>query len=88
MATSANITCYIQPTTAQCAAMAWVDTGCTAVIRREVKSAAEAEAVFAEARNVARAMGRPVAIKKLVSTHYGDRAPAGVKRMQGSEVVA
>lgn len=88
MTTAANITCYIQPTTAQCEAMAWVDTGCTAVIRREVTSAAGAEAVFAEARTVARAMGRPVAIKKLVSTHYGNRAPAGVKRMQGSEVVA
>ena len=88
MATEANITCYIQPTTAHCDAMAWVDTGCTAVIRRVVTTAAEAEAVFAEARVVARAMRRPVAIKKLVSTHYGNRAPAGVKRMQGNEVVA
>ena len=88
MTTEANITCYIQPTTSRCDAMAWVDTGCTAVIRRVVSNAAEAEAVFVEARIIARAMGRPVAIKKLVSTHYGNRAPAGVKRMQGSEVVS
>lgn len=88
MATQAQITCYIQPTTGHCEFMAWVDTSCTAVIRRSVASAAEAEAVFNEARNVARAMGRAVVIKKLISTQYGDRAPAGVKRMQGNEVVA
>lgn len=88
MATQAQITCYIQPATAHCEFMAWVDTGCTAVIRRTVATAAEADAVFNEARNVARAMGRAVVIKKLVSTHYGNRAPAGVKRMQGNEVVA
>ena len=88
MATAANITCYIQPTKAHCEFAAWVDTGCTTVIRREVKNAAEAEAVFAEARRVAAAMGHPVVIKKLVQTQFGNRAPRGVKQMQGNEVVA
>ena len=87
MATQAQITCYIQPATGHCEFMAWVDTSCTAVIRRSVANVAEAEAVFAEARNVARAMGRSVVIKKLVSTQYGDRAPSGVKRLQGAEVI-
>ena len=34
MATQAQITCYIQPATGHCEFMAWVDTACTAVIRR------------------------------------------------------
>ena len=88
MTTEATLTCYIQPTTAACEAMAWVDTSCTTVIRRAVTSAAEAAAVLSEARKVAAAMGRPVTIKKLVTTRFGSRAPAGVKRMQGAELVA
>lgn len=83
----AQITCYIQPAVAHCANTAWVDADCTTVLRRNVASLAEAEAVFAEARKVAAAMGRPVVLKKLVTTQYGNRAPAGVKRLQGSEVV-
>lgn len=88
MTTAAEITCYIQPAVAQCAAMAWVDTACTTVLRREVKSASEAASVIDEARKVASAMGRSVVIKKVVTTRFGNRAPAGVKRMQGNEVVA
>lgn len=87
MATESQMTCYIQPVKARCDFMAWVDTSATAVIRRAVKSAAEAELVLDEARNMARAMGRAMVIKKVVFTRYGNRAPAGVKRMQGSEIV-
>lgn len=87
MATQAQITCYIQPATGHCEFVAWVDTDCTAVIRRSVANVADAEAVFEEARTVARAMGRAVVIKKLVSTRHGDRAPSGVKRLQGAEVI-
>ena len=87
MATQAQITCYIQPATGHCEFMAWVDTACTAVIRRSVANVTDAEAVIEEARTVARAMGRTVVIKKLVSTLYGDRAPSGVKRLQGAEVI-
>ena len=87
MTAAAQITCYIQPTTGACEFMAWVDTAATAVVRREVRTLAEAHEVLTEARQIARAIGRQVAIKKLVTTRYGDRAPAGVKRLQGAEVI-
>jgi hypothetical protein len=90
MTTAAEIACYVQPVTGFCAAaaMAWVDTSKTAVLRRRVTTAAEAAGVIEDARAVAVALGGGMAIKTVVVTAWdADRAPAGVKRLQGTRIV-
>lgn len=89
MTTAAEMICYIQPTTtvAREAGTAWVDTSRTAVVRRMVASKAEATQVVEEAREIARALGGSVAIKKLARAIPGARRPAGIKAMQGAEVI-
>jgi hypothetical protein len=90
MTTAAEIACYIQPAAgiSRDAGVAWVDTSKTAVLRRRVTSASEASSVIAEARAVAAALGGTMVIKTVVTTAWdADRAPAGVKRLQGAAVV-
>jgi aminoglycoside phosphotransferase len=90
MTAAAEVACYVQPVTGVCkaAAVAWIDTSKTAVLRRRVSSAAEAANVIAEARAVAVALGGGMAIKTVVVTAWdADRAPSGVKRLQGTRIV-
>jgi hypothetical protein len=90
MTTAAEIACYIQPAAGICrdAGVAWVDTSKTAVLRRRVTSASEAAGVIEDARAVAVALGGGMAIKTVVVTAWdADRAPAGVKRLQGTRIV-
>lgn len=90
MITAANVICYVQPVTTEvrAAGTAWVDVNKTAAFRGRATSFAEAEAIIEEAVTAAKAMGRRMCIKVLVNTAMdADRAPAKVKRLQGSRLV-
>ena len=86
--TAAEVVCYIQPLSASCEVMHWIDTGCTTVLRREVSSLAEAQDVLAEARRIAAAVGRPAIVKRTSYSVPGGRYPAHVRGLfRGHELV-
>ena len=88
MTQAAEIICYIQPVTAQAAGTAWVDTAKTATVRRTVSNKGEAMQVIAEAKEIAAAITGKMIVKTMSRAIVGTRRPAGVKALQGSQVVA
>ena len=88
MTQAAEIICYIQPVTAQAAGTAWVDTAKTASVRRTVSSKCEAVKVIDEAKEIAAAIAGKMVIKVMARAIAGTRRPAGVKALQGSQVVS
>ncbi|MEX3315662.1 hypothetical protein [Sulfitobacter sp. PS-8MA] len=88
MTQAAEIICYIQPVTAQAAGTAWVDTAKTASVRRTVTSKREAVKVIEEAKEIATAITGKMVVKTMARAIAGSRRPAGVKALQGSQVVA
>lgn len=87
---AAQVACYIQPITdaalLKIIGIVTVNVDETAVIRGTAENTAEAEAIIERAREVARALGRPVAIKKVVCRWGSDRLPRGVRKLAGTEV--
>jgi len=87
---ASEIICYIQPCNgfAKGTGTAWADTSKTATVRRHIATKSEAESVIAEAVEIARAMGGNMVVKTIARAIYGARRPAGVKALQGSQVIA
>lgn len=85
---AATITCYIQPCAAKAAGTAWVDTSKTAVVRKNASSKKDAIIIISDAVSIAKAIGGEMVVKTIATSVMGERRPAGVKALQGVQVVS
>lgn len=84
MIIAAEFACYIQPFILD--EPDRVNVHETTVIRGRVEAAAEAAKMVERARHIAKALGYPVVIKKVVCRWGSDRLPRGVRKLAGTEV--